>query len=234
MTAVRAAWVVVPAHDEAERLPSCLDALRTAVDVARRAHPGTTVRVVVVLDRCSDGSLDVAGGLSDEIEVIEVDAGSAGAARAAGVAHARRHSGLDPRRVWLATTDADSRVPPAWLAQQLELAADSVDLVLGTVTPDPADLPALVMTEWQALHRSIDLRVYGASLGLRLSLHDAAGGFPAVAEHEDVMLVRNALRAGASWAHGTHAVITSGRLHGRTPGGFSGYLTDLSGALASD
>jgi hypothetical protein len=230
VTAVRAAWVVVPAHDEAERLPACLGALRTAVDVARRAHPGTTVRVMVVLDRCADGSADVvrrAGG----VELLEVAAGSAGSARAAGVARARRGSGLDPRRVWLATTDADSRVPPAWLAQQLDLAAGGVDLVLGTVTPDPDELSEPVLRHWRALHRGLDLRVYGASLGLRLSAHDSAGGFPPLAEHEDVTLVRRVLQVGASWAHGTHAVVTSGRLHGRAPGGFSGYLTALTRSL---
>ena len=52
----RAVSVVVPAHDEQELLPACLHALRQAA-----AQPGVPpVRVLVVADTCSDGSVDAA------------------------------------------------------------------------------------------------------------------------------------------------------------------------------
>ena len=46
----------------------------------------------------------------------------------------RLTSGSDPSAVWLATTDADTAVPPGWLRRQLEYADAGWDVVLGTVT----------------------------------------------------------------------------------------------------
>src|SRR6476661_8571682 len=47
--------VVVPARNEERLLPRCLQALQDAADRLAAERPGVAVRVVVVLDRCSDG-----------------------------------------------------------------------------------------------------------------------------------------------------------------------------------
>ena len=47
----------------------------------------------------------------------------------------------DPDDIWIACTDADSRVPADWLEHQVQLADGGVDLVLGTVELVGDELP---------------------------------------------------------------------------------------------
>ena len=119
--------VVVPARNEQQLLPGCLAALTVAAE--RVAVP---VSVVVVLDRCTDGTADLLAGRPG-VRSVESVAGCVGAARATGAAQALADSGALPGRTWLACTDADSQVPPSWLVHQLDLADHGADLVLGTV-----------------------------------------------------------------------------------------------------
>ena len=125
---VASAGVVVPAHNEEELLPACLAALREAAGSVR-----IPVRLLVVADACTDQTAAVAAARG--AEVIRIGARNVGAARAAGLAALlRRTGGTDPAAVWLATTDADTVVPPGWLRRQLGYAAQGWDVVLGTVT----------------------------------------------------------------------------------------------------
>jgi len=115
--------IVVPAHNEQELLPECLAALRcaaTAVDVP--------VQVLVVLDMCTDRTADITG----DTAVLAVWERNVGAARRAGFAHLLLELGAG--QVWLATTDADSQVPPTWLADQLAHARCGADGVAGMVS----------------------------------------------------------------------------------------------------
>ena len=126
---IAAVGVVIPAHDEEDLLPSCLAAVR----LAAAPLAGIGVHVVVVADACTDQTarLARAGGAA----VLDIQARSVGAARAAGVAEVLRRTGpLDPASVWLATTDADTLVPPCWLTRQLRYAEGGWDAVVGTVT----------------------------------------------------------------------------------------------------
>ena len=54
--AVRHVGVLVPVRDEEELLPGCLAALTASAAHLRAARPEVAVRVVVVLDGCTDGS----------------------------------------------------------------------------------------------------------------------------------------------------------------------------------
>ncbi len=63
---------------------------------------------------------------------------------------------------------------------------------------------------------------------MRLSAQDLVGGYPRVAEHEDVILVAALRRQGVPVARAREVVRTSARLHGRTPGGLAGYLSTLA------
>ena len=235
MSLPRVVHVVVPAHDEAERLPACLAAL----DVATAAvADDVAVHCTVVLDRCTDDSAAIVShhrarrSRADPRvgwHVHEVAAGGVGAARVAGVAHARALTAdHDGARVWVASTDADSRVPAGWLREQVELAARGHDLVLGRVDLDHDPVPGL-RARWDRLHTDPVGHVFGANLGVRLSAHDLVGGFAPVAEHEDVALVAALRRRGVPVARAHEVVRTSARLQGRTPGGLAGYL----GALAA-
>lgn len=217
--------VVVPAHDEEQHVRRCLLSVAAAAAVARTRHPALAVRTTLVLDACTDGTAAIAASLG--ADTVGIDARSVGAARRAGVAHARRRTaGRDPARVWIATTDADSVVPSSWLLDHVRLAADH-DVVIGGVRPDPTELTPAALLEWQRRHPTGGHYVHGANLGVRLSAYDAVGGFEVVAEHEDVRLVAALRAAGHPAAQGTE-VLTSARQVGRTGGGFAGYMSALS------
>jgi glycosyltransferase involved in cell wall biosynthesis len=232
VTAVDSVVVVIPARNEEELVGACLRAVARAV-----AHTHTVlgeraplIRVEFVADHCTDSTAVVARGF-DGVRVLEratgAPVGNVGAARAAGVT-----AGLDqiagPRdRVWLAHTDADSRVPENWIVEQLAMAADGADLMVGTVRPDFADLSPSQVMRWNATHfpGQPNGHVHGANLGIRADLYLAAGGFLPQSEHEDVDLARRALLAGArSVPTDCCEVITSGRSVGRTPGGYAAFL----------
>lgn len=226
--------VVVPARDEEDGVGRSLAALTTAVAVARADRPGLAVAVVVVADLCTDATADVARDAG--AHVVTTRAGRVGAARRTGVAAARLllPPGA-PDRAWVASTDADTRVPSYWLAHQLGLADAGARLVLGRAHPDPADLPPAVWQAWQQRHTTTDptVHVHGANLGVRLDAYDAAGGWPRLREHEDRRLVDALLAAGVPAEPGL-PVLTSGRRTGRTPGGFAGYLRALETPTVAD
>jgi glycosyltransferase involved in cell wall biosynthesis len=224
---IRSLGVVVPAHNEQDLLPSCLASLRRAARAAR----GTPVNLVVVADASRDRTDRVArrGGAT----VITTDARSVGAARAAGVREVlRRTAHLDPADVWLATTDADTLVPPCWLREQARYANRGWDAVAGTIR----------IADWsghQPGTRSLfhsrygrgtgpHSHVHGANLGFRAAAYLQAGGFPDVPTGEDRALVA-ALAAAGSQVLRTRAltVLTSARRDARAPHGFGDYLAGL-------
>ena len=73
--------VVVPAHDEEELLPACLDAIGRAAD----AVPEVDVEVVVALDACGDRSAEAVAAVPG-VHAVTVTARNVGRARAAAVA----------------------------------------------------------------------------------------------------------------------------------------------------
>lgn len=219
--------VVVPAHDEELLLGECLDAL----DRCASATP-VPVRVTVVLDSCGDRSEALVRGRARSLHVTDR---SVGAARAAGFDDALAHA-PGPGERWLATTDADSRVPVTWLVDQLTLALAGADLVVGLVDVDDwTDWDPAVRVKYldrycsAAGHR----HVHGANLGMSGHAYRAVGGFDPVPTDEDVSLVRRAEAAGltVAWA-GTTPVMTSARRSGRAPGGFSHHLASTEKEVA--
>jgi glycosyltransferase involved in cell wall biosynthesis len=225
---IQAVGVVVPAHDEEELLPACLAALRAAA--GRLAGP--PVHLVVVADACTDQTarLARAGGA----QVVEIDARRVGAARAAGVSDVlHRTRGSDPARLWLASTDADTLVPPDWLARQLGYARRGWEAVVGTVTVSdwsghPGHVPELFAARY-AHASGPHPHVHGANLGLTAAAYLAAGGFPARRTGEDHALVRALAASGRRILRTSElTVVTSARRHARAPRGFSHRLTTLA------
>lgn len=227
MTRIRHVAVVVPARDEEVRIVPCLESVRSAVtELQYVRHRPTSVSITVVADGCTDATVARARRV-DGVTVLEQAALGVGAARGRGVASALAPLDAEPRDVWIANTDADSRVPRGWLVHQLADAANGADVVVGTVRPDFAELTDAQIRAWTAAHDPgrPNGHVHGANLGLRASVYAAAGGFAAIAEHEDVDLVRRASELGACVvASDRGEVVTSGRQQGRTPGGYARYL----------
>lgn len=218
--------VVVPVHDEQLLLGRCLRALVRARQrlLAGRERP-PAVRILAVLDRCTDGSDQVAAAVP-EVEVLQLAAGSAGAARDAGV---RRLLHSAPARTWVACTDADSEVPPTWLEHHDAVARWGAALLLGTVRPGP-DWSEPHRRLWRAGYADRDghQHVHGANIGIRGDVYLACGGFPSVPAHEDVALAAAVRAAGHPvMSSAAHAVRTSGRLLGRAPDGFAAHLAGL-------
>jgi glycosyltransferase involved in cell wall biosynthesis len=224
---IRLLGVVVPAHNEQDLLPSCLASLRRA----GRAVRGTPVHLVVVADASRDRTAQVARRRG--AAVITTDARSVGAARAAGVREVlRRAAHLDPADVWLATTDADTLVPPCWLREQARYANRGWDAVAGTIRiaawsghqPGTRSLFHSRYGRGTGPHS----HVHGANLGFRAAAYLRAGGFPDVPTGEDRALVA-ALAAAGSQVLRTRAltVLTSARRDSRAPHGFADYLAGL-------
>ena len=218
--------IVVPAHNEEALLGVCLASLSAAA-----VHPGLhgeAVQIVVVLDDCSDGSAAVVAQAAlasasnsgaPAITSVQVACRQVGTARAAGAARL-----LDAGARWLAFTDADTRVTPDWLVQQLAL---GVDVVCGTVavddwSPHAAHGPQLEAHFYRTYtDRDGHRHIHGANLGVSASAYRSAGGFAPVACHEDVLLVAalERIRARFAWSAAPR-VVTSARTDARARGGF--------------
>lgn len=226
--------IVIPVNDEAELLPDCIAALRVAIGECLRRRPGAAVTVRFALDRCVDESAEIirAAGLA----AVTSELPGVGAARAAGVNSAlETMRSAAAERTLIASTDADSVVPRNWLTHMADLADEGSDIVVGPVRPRPDDLDDERRSAWEATHRDGQARghVHGANLGIRGSVYLAVGGFAPMLEHEDVDLVSRASAAGArTRATDATCVITSGRLEGRTAGGYAGYLREQLLSLA--
>jgi glycosyltransferase involved in cell wall biosynthesis len=229
---VSAAGVVVPAHNEEELLPACLAALREAAGSAR-----IPVQLLVVADACTDETAAVAA--AHGAQVIRIRARNVGAARAAGLAALlRRTAGTDPAAVWLATTDADTVVPPGWLRRQVGHANEGWDVVLGTVTvTDWAGHPAHTAAAFAAMYgfgEGPHPHVHGANLGIRASAYLAAGGFKPLRTAEDHALMAAITEAGGRVLRANDITVeTSARRQARAPRGFSHVLRALSREPAS-
>jgi len=212
--------ILIPVHNEQALLADCLDAALIAT-----RHPdlrGEPVQVLVMLDSCSDASASIAQAYP--VQCLEVQARNVGHARGVGARHL-----LNQGARWIACTDADSRVAPDWLAAQLAL---NVDAVCGTVTVDAWSEgfdPAAQIRYHQGYEaRDGHRHIHGANLGVSASAYVRAGGFEPLACHEDVHLVRELERCGASiaWSHRPQ-VVTSARLDARARGGFGDFLKTL-------
>jgi cellulose synthase/poly-beta-1,6-N-acetylglucosamine synthase-like glycosyltransferase len=222
---ISAAVVVIPACNEEILLPGCLDAVRAAAGATE-----VPVRVVVVLDRCTDRTADICYRFG--VESVSVDARCVGIARAAGVSTALAESS-SPETTWLANTDADTLVSENWLRTQIALAEDGADAVLGLVGLDadaPPNLRAAHDIRYARRRRrnGTHTHVHGANLGVRASAYLACRGFPPLTAHEDRQLILR-LEAIGGWTivrSDQVTVTTSARTESRCGAGFG---TDLAG-----
>lgn len=227
--------VIIPAHDEEERLGRCLDSVRAAMDRLARARPQLQVRAIVVADSCTDRTVQVAQrqiSADRRISLLQASFGNVGASRAAGARHALDDLGADadPSAIWLASTDADTCVAEHWLEGFATLHAGGADAVAGTVEPDRGELDEHIFALWEQAYRPIEGHghVHGANFGVCAAAYLDVGGFEPLAAREDVALVEALRRAGYRvQATARLQAITSGRLRGRLREGFADYLAAL-------
>jgi glycosyltransferase involved in cell wall biosynthesis len=214
--------VVLPVHDEETLLPGALEAIEGAVAALPAAIKGL---VAVVLDDCRDGSAAtaVAWAIRVGAVVLRQDCRNVGSARAQG---AQALLGLwpeeNPAQTWLATTDADSRVPNDWLTAQLEAYRTGTDLWAGRVSVSEESTTARL---WRERYAAEGDPIHGANLGFSAALYRELGGFCGLRTGEDRDLYVRAAAAGFRIAHDPRAtVMTSSRKRGRAPEGFAAAL----------
>jgi hypothetical protein len=239
----------VPARDEAELLPACLDRLDRTVRHARRHGLVAEVAVVVGAHRCLDATATVARTalqrLAASTDVLHEDE-----ALCVGTVRdrvARRGLALvgDTRPTWVLSTDADTVVREDWVAQVLAVAAEHESAcVVGLVGLDawhgsPAARRAYRRVLERKLHRGVPgdehRHVYGANLAVRADAYLAVGGYPDAVHGEDQRLVDALDAAGYPIARTSRTTVTtSGRTHGRAAGGLADLLRRLESGPASE
>jgi len=211
--------VTLPAHNEEQLIAACLQSLNVAA-----LHPALRdeqVVIVVALDRCSDAT----GWICERfgVEVITVDAGCVGVARAAA---SERALALGAR--WIGCTDADSVVPPDWLARQLQCGASAFCGVVAV--GDWLDYPQALRDQFLQGEHAVDghPHVHGANMGFSAVAYRQCGGFAPLTTGEDVALIQAMHGAGMQVARlASPRVMTSARRHARAPHGFSEFLRRL-------
>lgn len=231
---IGAVGIVVPVHDEEELLPGALQALERAVDALSTS---ISCRVAVVLDSCDDASSTIAGCWAARLGalVIRRECRSVGLARRIGsLALLARWPEIDRARIWLATTDADSRVPQDWLTVQVEAHRSGVDLWAGRIQVAEESATIVRWTERYAAERE---PIHGASLGFNAAMYTELGGFHSLPSGEDRDLHHRAMAAGFCVQHDPNSIVTtSSRRKGRAPEGFAGvlgYMDDPDGLDAT-
>ncbi len=227
--------IVVPVHDEEELLGGSLVALEAAVgQVAWQ----TRCHIVVVFDECRDRSKQIATawrrnarthGDVHRVSELEIYAGSVGSARRAGCAlvlSAAAAAGVPPGSTWLATTDADLRVPKDWLSVQIASHEAGADVWAGTVdVRDWTHRTEGTATQWLRLYEEERKPVHGASLAINGQIYVDAGQFAELTSGEDRALLTAASTLGASCHYDrTAPVMTSARRQARAPHGFASAL----------
>src|SRR4051812_32492097 len=142
------AIAAIPVRDEEDRIEACLDALLAQRDLSGKTLPPDALGLVLLLNNCSDRTAAIAHGRlaasGAPFAVVNValppSQANAGFARrlaldlaALWLEHAGRCSGA------LLTTDADSRVPPQWLARNLPPIQAGAGAGAGRGTPEPPE-----------------------------------------------------------------------------------------------
>jgi glycosyltransferase involved in cell wall biosynthesis len=224
--APKAIGVVVPAHNEEQRIASCLSSIGRAARAPTLL--GTRVHVVVVCDACDDRTADIAEAFGCTTLICRER--NVGAARAFG-AQAALELGAD----WLAFTDADTVVCGRWLESQLAL--DS-DVVCGTVgVHDWHAHDDAVRAQFEQNYRDEDghRHIHGANLGISASAYRSVGGFTRLANSEDVAIIEALDAAGAriAWSAAPR-VMTSARVDFKASAGFGANLISMASTLVAD
>lgn len=228
--------IVVPARDERDRIAESLVSILAAVGALAGV---CSTQIVVVADRCSDDTAEVAARqLRPGDRIVLSSAGCVGEARRIGVEFVRS-DGYRPERTWIAGTDADTVVPIDWLSRQLAHADRGAMATAGRVRlradgadahgPDPTI--AGIEERFRISYRASAQRrphIHGANIGVRMDTYLAVGGWRSIATGEDHDLWRRIVGAGSVVVHdGLSIVETSARTRGRAPDGFAADLARL-------
>lgn len=221
--------VVVPARNEESTIEACIDSILASLDACSKVESSW---VAVVADCSHDRTVERAQlRLGARGELIECAASSPGVARRLGVERVLRQFTASPAAgIWIANTDADSRVRVDWITRQLALADQDYCGVAGIVRIAAGDsshpeLVSALLDDYVVHSDGTHPHVHGANLGIRADAYLDAGGWSNLALAEDHCLWSRVRARGWRVISSIASVVdTSGRLYGRATGGFADTL----------
>jgi glycosyltransferase involved in cell wall biosynthesis len=238
------AVVAIPVRNESERIEACLRALDSQVAVA----PGS-LGLVLFLNNCTDGTEAIVDRLVPDLAIpvrvmVENFHGAhAGWARRRAMDAAAAWLGAAGPSAMILSTDADSRVPPDWVARNRAALDAGADAVAGRVELDeaeaallPPSLPARGRLEdiYDGLITEAEARIdpdphdpwpchrtaIGATLAVTRTAYLQVGGMPEIPLGEDGAFIARLIEHGLRVRHATDVCVTiSARLTGRAAGG---------------
>lgn len=221
--------VLVPARNEEELLPRCLDSISAACAVLPSK---VTFDVIVGVDSSSDRTCEIAERmLAGRGTVVTTEARAVGRVRSLAADAALQRVAGPLQRYWLANTDADCCVPQNWLLDQLNAASEGVEAIAGTVNVDSfcehrPGVDSIFRRKYLIHQDGSHPHVHGANLGVRADAYIKAGGWSHLETGEDHDLWNRLAKTGArTLSSSAITVLTSGRRIGRAPNGFAGTLT---------
>lgn len=232
--------VCVPGRNEAKRLPVLLAAL------AAQTEPAT---VLIALNNTSDRSVEAIAASTSRFGHLHVIVDEITfPPQQADAGHARRRAmelgaAITGDGGILITTDADTRPPPNWIAENVAALRRGLDIVGGRIVLDEAEHVAELVramisatarywAEVRAIEDALDPLPWdlpprhgdhtGASLAIRAARYLACGGVPPIESGEDRALVQAVCAQGGKLGHPS-AVWTrvSARTAGRAKAGMA-------------
>ncbi|SHL20382.1 glycosyltransferase [Hymenobacter psychrotolerans] len=250
--------VIIPAKDEAANLPATLAALATQLDLQGEPLPFSCYEILVLANNCRDQTAAVVRAFGRQYPALALYVAETtllaaeahvGRARCLLMDEACRRLELTagPAGI-IASTDADTRVAPTWLAAMQHEFAAGADAVGGRILPEAAAphggtvrrthlrdahyrllrarLEALLDPDpadpWPRHHQH-----FGASLGITAAAYRRVGGLPVVPFLEDEALCQALRRHDLQVRHSPKVrVVTSARREGRVEVGLSWQLRE--------
>lgn len=250
--------VIIPAKDEVDNLPDTLAALATQITLAGQPLLSGSFEIIVLANNCTDATAEVVRQQARRFPHLVLHA--AELCLPAAKAHVGRARRLlmdeacarleqvgRPAGI-IASTDADTRVAPTWLAAiQAEIlaGADAVGGRILTEMTGPALQPLRRIQARDAAYHQLCARLedlldptaidpwprhhqhFGASLALTARAYRQVGGLPNVRFLEDEALCQALRRHDLGLRHSPAVqVLTSARQQGRVEVGLSWQLRE--------
>lgn len=230
----------IPVRNEEAQIGACLQSL---CNQTRKFD-----RLVLLLNNCTDATADICNRFRSRVHGIEIhEVTLQGSLASAGEARRRalELAGDNGREAIILTTDADAILPPSWVDQNVREIAAGADAVCGMAeihSQDAAMNPRALREDdrretflLSILDEMMSIlapdafdpwprhqQQSGASIAVRSSALDCAGGPPRVAAGEDRALIEQLRLIDARIRHAPDILVhVSGRLEGRAVGGMA-------------